>query len=51
MQELRKELEENEEYFNDYENNRIKTQEKINKLNKLNDGLNEEKQEIEKRIK
>ena len=50
MQELGKELEENEEYFNDYENNRIKRQEKINKLNKLNDGLNKEKQEIEKEL-
>ena len=48
IQGLGKELEENKKYFNDYEKNRIKTQEKINKLNKLNDGLNKEKQEIEK---
>ena len=35
---------------NDYEKNRIKTPEKINKLNKLNDGLNKERQEIEKEL-
>ena len=42
IQKLEKELKEHEEYFNDYEKNRIETQEKIKDLNRLNNKLNEE---------
>ena len=50
IQKLKKELKENEEYFNDYEENRIKTQEKIKELNKLNNELDIENQEIKKEL-
>ena len=50
IQKLVKELKENEEYFNDYEKNRIKKQEEINELNRLNKELNKEKQIIEKEL-
>ena len=46
VQKLGKELKENEEYCHNYEKNRIKTQETINELNRLNNELNREKQEI-----
>ena len=50
IQKLVKQLKENEEYFNDYEKNRIKKQEEINELNRLNKELNKEKQIIEKEL-
>ena len=50
IQKLKKELEENEEYFNDYEENRIETQEKIKKLDRLNYELNKEKQKIKQEL-
>ena len=48
IQELEEKLEENEEYFDDNEKNRTENQEKIKELNRLNDKLNNEKQNIEK---
>ena len=48
IEKLEKELQKNEEYFNDYEGNRIEKQKEINKLNKLIKELNKEKKEIKK---
>ena len=50
IQELNKQLKENEEYFNNNEKNRIKTQEEIKELNELNDKLNKEKQKVKKEL-
>ena len=50
MQELGEKLKENEKYFDDNEENRIKTEDKIKKLNILNDNLNKEKEEIIKTL-
>ena len=46
IQELKKQLEENEKYFGNNEKDRIKRQEEIKELNKSNNKLNKEKQEI-----
>ena len=51
IEKLKKELKENEEYFKNYKEDRIKAQEKINTLNKSIDDLNNEKQKIEKKIR
>ena len=50
IEKLRKELKKKGGYFNNYEENRIETQEKIKKLNRLNDKLNKENKEIEKEL-
>ena len=50
IQKLKEELKKNEEYFNNNEKDRIKTQETINRLNRLNNNeLHIEKQEIKKK--
>ena len=51
MEKLKKELKENEEYFKNNKEDRIKAQEKINTLNKSIDDLNNEKQKIEKKLR
>ena len=43
MQELEEKLKENEKYFDDNEENRIKTEDKLKELNILNDNLNKKK--------
>ena len=50
VQKLEKELKENEEYFYNYEKNKNETQEKVIELNRLNDKLDREKQEIGKEL-
>ena len=50
IQELEKKLKENQEYFNDYEINRIETQEKNKKLDRSIYELNKEKQEIKQEL-
>ena len=51
VQKLKKELNENEEYFNDQEKNRIKKMKDIDELNKINDRYKQKNMRTKRKIK
>ena len=51
VQKLKKELNENEEYFNDQEKNRIKKIKDIDELNKINDRYKQKNMRTKRKIK